>query len=82
MNNKMYSTRNVQLPLMPLPAKVTIKEVEPNIRCGYCGGSEPSKGERAVYVNGIRVHPLHKACVKSASRPLFDMDAKLWQEKA
>ncbi len=71
---------NPFLPLMPAP-QATLKEDVPMMVCGFCGGRDVVKG-KAVRINGVRVHPQHKACIKSAKHPLFDMDEKKFQRTA
>jgi len=64
---------NPMLPLMPAP-QATRKEIEPSMVCGFCGGHDLLDGGTAMKINGVRVHPKHKACIKSVKHPLFDMD--------
>jgi hypothetical protein len=72
--------KNPMLPLMPAPQAV-YKEDVPMMICGFCGGRDVVKG-KAVKINGIRVHPQHKACIKSVKRPLFDMSENKFQIKS
>ena len=71
---------NPFLPLMPAPT-ASVKEETPMMVCGFCGGRADPKGKKAVRINGKRVHPLHKSCIASAKRPLFNMDEKGLQVK-
>lgn len=72
---------NPMLPLIPAPQAV-FKEQEPIMTCGFCGGSYKSEGKKALRINGFRVHPLHKSCIESAKKPLFDMDEKKFKRTA
>jgi hypothetical protein len=67
---------NPMLPLMPAP-KARRKAVEVEMTCGFCGGKSFAKGKPAELVNGFRIHPLHKSCLKSARIPLFNMQELL-----
>lgn len=65
----MKAPRNDQLKLMDVPAVTKVVEVKPNIRCGYCGGTEPAEGKRAVRVrnqNPSRTQSLYQVCKASA----------------
>jgi len=64
--------RNPMLPLMPAPQAKRKEEVA-MMTCGFCGGRDVVEG-KAKKINGVRVHPQHKACIASAKRPLFDID--------
>jgi len=71
-----------QLKLMDVPATARVIEVVPRMRCGYCGGFHETGGAMPVRVNGLRIHPKHKACIEAARKPLFDMNEGLFKEKS
>lgn len=73
--------RNPALPLMVVPRKAKIQEEESIMVCGYCKGHQTLGEAKPFRINGVRVHPDHKACIESVKHPLFDMDERKLQAR-